>query len=87
MIQAGLPNIEGYYYESNPNAGGAAGTSGVSGALYNKAFSSVIGNYSSPQGSTTMGIGFDASLSNSIYGNSTTVQPQSISCYLMFYLN
>ena len=30
---------------------------------------------------------FDASHSSSIYGNSNTVQPQSIQCYLEFYLN
>ena len=30
---------------------------------------------------------FDASRSNSIYGNSTTVQPPVIQCYLEFYCN
>ena len=30
---------------------------------------------------------FDASYSSSIYGNSQTVQPPAISCYLNFYIN
>ena len=30
---------------------------------------------------------FNASRSSLIYGNSNTVQPLSVSCYLMFYLN
>ena len=29
----------------------------------------------------------NASRSSSIYGNSSTVQPKSIFCYLMFYIN
>lgn len=74
-IAAGLPNITGHYYENNPNAGGSASTSGISGALYNINFGQTVGKYSQPGGDTPCGIGFDASLSNSIYGNSNTVQP------------
>ena len=75
--EAGLPNITGTYYQGNPAAGGFAGiqsSSDISGALYDTNGKSG-GKYSAPSGDTVHGIGFDASLSNSIYGNSDTVQP------------
>lgn len=77
-IEAGLPNIVGSYYQGNYSAGGFAGIGGqgtTTGALYNAKNAGAGGKYSSPLGDTTDGLGFDASLSNSIYGNSDTVQP------------
>ena len=70
LVEAGLPNITGVAYgDEFPN------TLTCEGAFYN------AGNKSN----TTVGdtrdsikLGFDASLSNSIYGNSDTVQPQSV---------
>jgi len=87
LTQAGLPNIEGYYYESDSSVGGFASTTGVSGALYSKLMSNAVGKYSSAGGESSRAIGLDASLSNSIYGNSSTVQPLSVNCYLEFYIN
>ena len=63
-IAAGLPNITGTHGGADSN-----GTS-VSGAFYNN------GGSSSGDGhGAGWSVGFDASRSNSIYGNSTTVQP------------
>lgn len=72
-IDAGLPNITGYcspgseYFSANNNH-------------YDGAFSHTKGRGTRTSGSSTSGsnvaqINFDASSSNSIYGNSTTVQP------------
>ena len=78
-IEAGLPNITGSYYQNNIAAGGFAGIS--FGGYIDGAFIEYInprgniGRYSSPSGETEIGLGFDASKSNSIYGKSNTVQP------------
>ena len=73
---AGLPNITGYF---NPYAEGSTATSGV---FY------VIGSTQNGWG-TTNGVdsdnclvGFDASRSSSIYGNSATVQPPALTCLI-----
>ena len=73
---AGLPNITGYF---NPFAEGSTATSG---SFY------VIGSTQHGWG-TTNGldsdnclVGFDASRSSSIYGNSTTVQPPTLTCLI-----
>lgn len=67
MYDAGLPNITGSFGQLN-------GVS-KSGAFYSK-----YDEYESIRGGneTHSGIGFDASRSSAIYGNSTTVQPQAI---------
>ena len=69
-IEAGLPNITGAFTANGATAAASAKT----GAFYN----SGGGNNSSTGGGIsgqTNGYGFDASLSNAIYGKSTTVQP------------
>ncbi len=66
-IEAGLPNITGTFSpwaESYSSATGA-----FYGVAYNQAGTNMIGD------NDNILFGFDASLSNSIYGNSTTVQP------------
>ena len=69
LVEAGLPNIEG-------SAGSA--TNLVSGAFYLK--NTVAGgNFN---GTTTGSAYLDASRSSSVYGNSDTVQPQSIKGYM-----
>lgn len=73
--EAGLPNITG---SCIPGAPGRY----VSISNFTGAFSYVGNNLAAGDGSSThpsdiSGIGFDASRSNSIYGNSTTVQPES----------
>lgn len=70
--QAGLPNIEG---DTGFNAGSNPSNAHSSGAFYHKptTLTHVIGsNYN-----TTPAILFDASRSNTIYGASDTVQPES----------
>lgn len=71
--EAGLPNITGNY---RTNASGTP----VDGAF--KVGTTGEPNYAVSLGSATVGkIGFDASLSNPIYGNSDTVQPEAIAVY------
>lgn len=76
LVEAGLPNITG-------KIGVNGLTQGNVNLSKNGAFSGTVGNetmngstISSSNGNTK--INFNASLSNSIYGNSNTVQPQTI---------
>lgn len=78
-IAAGLPNItgttdpysQGYGYNS-------IGVRSATGAFYTLGSRSIMSRRET--GSGTYGIGFKASRSNSIYGNSSTVQPPAIKC-------
>ncbi len=77
LVQAGLPNITGTakYNKSEINSSGGALKSTEAGtqALYS----------SNGAGSSLPGVlNFNASLSNGIYGRSTTVQPQSIKGFM-----
>jgi hypothetical protein len=74
LVEAGLPNITGTF-------GGdvAAGFAGISGAFTSAITSNNSSIVSNP--STVNAWGFNASLSNPIYGNSNTVQPQSIKVF------
>ena len=80
LVEAGLPNITGEPVNCNmfTNYGGSD-TPISSGAIVIKEISSTT----LYQGDTTQRAKwyFDASRSNSIYGNSTTVQPQSIKVF------
>lgn len=67
--EAGLPNIEATLAINAP-------TNTPSGAFYYTSTS--ISRLGGTQDKTITSTGFDASLSNPIYGNSDTVQPQSI---------
>ena len=77
-IAAGLPNITGSYdvnyltWSDEPSVSGAL-TSRVSTKKNGSTGQSVSKQY---------GIGFDASVSNAIYGNSSTVQPPAYKIYL-----
>lgn len=66
-LEAGLPNITGTYVGARLNKG----VTSVSGALYSTGSSGAA--YA--DGGSSVGIGFDASKSNAIYGASDTVQP------------
>lgn len=72
-IEAGLPNISGIYSQVRTTSG-----AGGSGAFYKAAdeVSTVAGGSGTVNRLNT--IGFNASRSNLIYGNSTTVQPPSV---------
>lgn len=76
-ISAGLPNITGYFNDNGHANNGSA--TGVSGAFYNASDN----NAKSNNGAASDGyqIGFDASLSNPIYGSSSTVQPPAYRIY------
>lgn len=77
LVAAGLPNITGSIVSTGGNL--RSGTETVSGALYvSTADNAATGG--SNRG--YKGIYFDASRSNSVYGNSTTVQPESIKVYV-----
>ena len=72
LVEAGLPNITGQFH-STDNSGWANGAftyQGTSGA----------GHWNSDDGQHT--ISFDASKSSNIYGNSSTVQPQTIKQFI-----
>ena len=77
-IAAGLPNITGYFYDQ---AATFAGTKDSS-----ECFSWTIGPWDTlgAYGNGDYGgtVRFDASKSNSIYGNSTTVQPPAYRVYV-----
>jgi len=78
-ISAGLPNITGESsIHNNPNYT----TTGAFSVTDTNKIGSAISAYDS-----FVNLTFDASLSNPIYGNSDTVQPPVIQCYLMFYCN
>ena len=76
-VEAGLPNITGSLRETNAESSpfrGSKASLQSSGALKFVEINTSWGGYSSKSGST-YDISFDASLSNSIYGRSYTVQP------------
>ena len=79
LVEAGLPNITG---ESNIG-GNAPKTVPSSGALKQVRYQlNAVVNATSSDISDLAQTTLDASLSNSIYGKSTTVQPQAIQGYL-----
>lgn len=87
-VAAGLPNITGELSADATNDQwalddqmSAASTSG--NAVRTKSITKAIhdGPYKNNAGAWG-GFTFDASRSNSIYGNSTTVQPPAIKCYM-----
>ena len=86
-VEAGLPNIKGtaQFGDSNNGGSGVSTTGGSSlhkdsdGPWYRDtdwaSGKSIRADNTTDDGAYTYGIGFDASLSNPIYGNSDTVQP------------
>ena len=85
-IEAGLPNITGDLGYTSSNNGINYNEQGALFWQYKNydypvnAVNNTAHNYGAQ-------ISLNASLSNSIYGNSTTVQPTSICMYLEFYIN
>lgn len=81
-VSPGLPNITGRYdvvYQRQNEYGS-------SGALYGSSDVQTGYNGGNNKRNVPMYIMFDASRSNSIYGNSDTVQPASTQMYLYFYI-
>ena len=82
LVQAGLPNITGEWtpYVGGDNSGQAwdAKNVSISGAFGRTATTSAKTTTNTSSKYSSAGVTFDASRSSSIYGNSTTVQPQTI---------
>ena len=74
-ISAGLPNITGKWECNGLTDNTYTGTPTGAFYMYTTTLANNADGFSS---GNPRGIGFDASLSNSIYGNSTTVQPPAI---------
>lgn len=76
-VEPGLPNITGYYSGINIRGGENSGALYTGNEGYKRDY----------EGNTSTGaISFDASRSNSIYGNTNTVQPPATQMYLYFYV-
>lgn len=84
-VPAGLPNITGSAIFHSANTRGCI--SGASGALIaaNKVNEYSLGT-GNPSDNAYSALTLSASSSNSIYGNSTTVQPPATQMYLYFYV-
>lgn len=83
-INAGLPNITGNFgITANGARGSNMSVSSASGAFYSAARSGWRDGYTDGYNSnTTYYAEFNASRSSSIYGNSTTVQPNAYVVYM-----
>ena len=79
-VEAGLPNITGYFNLQNDKFTGQSGafTNGTSSIRYT--------NGIKPGDTGVSGVNFSAKNSNSIYGASNTVQPKATEMYLYFYV-
>lgn len=76
-IEAGLPNITGILYQGYGNGANGIGLHGNNGNPTGAFYKAKVGE-SAPSVQSFSGVytpGFDASLSNDIYGKSDTVQP------------
>jgi len=80
LTEAGLPNITGYYKDNSGRIGNYTSNSGA--LSYKTATTSNFGDGANSSSHVTE-INFDASRSSAIYGNSSTVQPQTIK-YLIY---
>ena len=78
---AGLPNITGGFDPTDLRGGHLFQFAYTSAAFYGNTlgYGSTIGT---PDTNESVTIEFDASRSNSIYGNSTTVQPPALTCLI-----
>lgn len=75
LTEAGLPNITGKTKITDDSGSLFL----VDGAFYNENISTTTGNnIATTPDTSSKALGFNASLSNPIYGNSSTVQPQTI---------
>lgn len=77
LVAAGLPNITGGFYVRDQAVV-------EDGALYRDSSKTAGGYYGADSASALAGMMLDASRSSSIYGNSATVQPQTIK--ILYYI-
>lgn len=86
-VEAGSPNITGSGYDSIAVGDASTFTDTASGAFYcGNAKNARRARYDGSATENACAISFDASRSNSIYGNSDTVQPPATQMYLYFYV-
>lgn len=79
LVEAGLPNITGNFVINGDGANNRMmGMHSSTGAFYGTSYGTVDAYTGSQGGSQGSIFNFDASRSSSIYGNSSTVQPQTI---------
>lgn len=78
LKEAGLPNIEGEITSNHSARGLFWEPMNVSGAFTKSSDNGVVSASQTGSSASSKAVYFDASLSNSIYGNSTTVQPKSL---------
>ena len=87
-IEAGLPNVTGDFYPISQRLTITGTPQTKSGAFNGSTLATA--NKTTPNNGSDVAegskINFDASLSNSIYGNSPTVQPPAVQMYLYFYV-
>ena len=76
LIEAGLPNIAGEFTAY------CWGSTGTPTGAFNQIHADVVNSINSGDSVASRRIGLDASRSSPVYGNSTTVQPQSIKALL-----
>lgn len=76
-ISAGLPNITGSIDAWTAHSNASIGTRNAIGAFYTTGRGRIISRLETSS-NQPLGIGFNASNSNGIYGNSNTVQPPAI---------
>lgn len=84
FVEAGLPNLTGNAYSNGNDFVGTTTTGVFSGTTHRNGYG--IGTTNVPYGNFANPLNFNASLSNSIYGNSDTVQPKATEMYLYFYV-
>ncbi len=83
LVEAGVPNITAILYQDGINADTNNGVIwGASGAVYLSSDTSSVATYNGTTRRDVKHVNFDASRSSSVYGKSSTVQPQSIKGYI-----
>ena len=87
-VEPGLPNLTGNFYNKYNNTDILFGNQSYADGVFKL---NVLGTHrvctnSSGTVAGSGALGFDASRQNSIYGNSTTVQPAATQMYLYFYV-
>lgn len=80
-----MPNITGWVYSTITTV--ERHTENAGGCLKYSDYYDVGMALNNNSSNKAYSLEFDASLSNSIYGNSSTVQPLTTQMYLMIYIN
>ena len=82
LVQAGLPNITGQYGDWFSNVVETSCSGAIEADMTQWQQELLLGTYNDSKAYVTSAFKFDASLANGIYGNSSTVQPQTIKAFI-----